>query len=325
VSKRGHYSLNKSGGLLGIGNRNILAVDVDEKNRIDLTALEKTIKTLTKSSAKTVILAVIGIAGTTETGSVDPLLKLGEICAQNRIHFHVDAAWGGPTLMSEKYRHLLSGIELSDSVTIDGHKQFYMPMSCGMVYFKDPTIMDNVIYHSNYVNRPGSVDLGIKSPSGSREANSLILDSALKIMGSRGYGLLIDHGIETAREFADEIEKRPDFQLITPPELNILTYRLCPFDLQKKLAVEDAEQTISINENLNDINQRLQRLQREAGNSFVSRTTLKTKHPPEQDIVVLRTVIMNPMTTIDILREILDEQEDIYKNSYDSKKNQVKS
>jgi len=314
VSKRGHYSLNKAGGVLGIGNRNIVAIDVDEKNRIDLTALKNTIKELTKSPQKTVILAVVGIAGTTETGSVDPLLKLGEICAENSIHFHVDAAWGGPTLMSEKYRDLLSGIELADSVTIDGHKQFYMPMSCGMVYFKDPTIMDNVIYHANYVNRPGSVDLGIKSPSGSREANSLILDSALKIMGSRGYALLIDHGIETARKFAEEIGKRPDFQLITSPELNILTYRLSPFELQKKLAESDMEQALIINEKLNDINLNLQRLQREAGNSFVSRTTLNIKNYSGQNIVVLRTVIMNPMTTIDILQEILDEQEEIYRN-----------
>jgi putative pyridoxal-dependent aspartate 1-decarboxylase len=314
VSKRGHYSLNKAGGLLGIGNRNIVAIDVDEKNRIDLLALEKTINELSKGPKKTAILAIVGIAGTTETGSVDPLLKLGEICAENSIHFHVDGAWGGPTLMSEKYRHLLSGIELADSVTIDGHKQFYMPMSCGMVYFKDPTIMDNVIYHANYVNRPGSVDLGIKSPSGSREANSLILDSALKIMGSRGYALLIDHGIETARKFADEIEKKPGFQLVTPPELNILTYRLCPFELQEKLAEKDAKQTVIINEKLNDINLRIQRIQREAGNSFVSRTTFDIKGFPGQNIVVLRAVIMNPMTTIDILREILHEQEEIYKN-----------
>ncbi|MCJ7542552.1 MAG: putative pyridoxal-dependent aspartate 1-decarboxylase, partial [Desulfobacterales bacterium] len=156
----------------------------------------------------------------------------------------------------------------------------------------------------------------IKSPSGSREANSLILDSALKIMGSRGYGLLIDHGIETARKFADEIEKRPDFQLITPPELNILTYRLCPFDLQEQLAGSNAEQAASINEKLNDINRGIQRLQREAGNSFVSRTTLKSADWSGQDIVVLRTVIMNPMTTIDILRKILDEQEEIYKNNF---------
>jgi glutamate decarboxylase len=314
VSKRGHYSLNKAGGLLGIGNRNIFAVEVDEKNRIDLVQLEKTIRTLLKSPQKTAVLAVVGIAGTTETGSVDPLWKMGGICAENNIHFHVDAAWGGPTLMSEKYRLLLSGIELADSVTIDGHKQFYMPMSCGMVYFKDPAIMDNVIYHANYVNRPGSVDLGIKSPSGSREANSLILDSALKIMGSRGYALLLDHGIDTAREFADEIEKRPNFQIITLPELNILTYRFCPLDLQEKLAGSDAEQIFNINEKLNDINRRIQRLQREAGNSFVSRTTLNIKDFPGQNIVVLRAVIMNPMTTVDILREILNEQEEIYNN-----------
>ena len=313
VSKRGHYSLNKAGGLLGLGNRNIIAVDVDANNRIDLVKLEETIRTLLKGPRKAAVLAVIGIAGTTETGSVDPLREMAGICGEHNIHFHVDAAWGGPTLMSEKYRHLLSGIEHADSVTIDGHKQFYMPMSSGMVYFKDPAIMDNIIYHANYVNRPGSVDLGIKSPSGSREANSLILDSALKIMGSRGYALLIDHGIETARKFADEIENRKDFQLITSPELNILTYRFCPFDLQEKLAGSDDRQRVSINETLNDINRQIQRRQREAGKSFVSRTTLDIKDFSGQHIVVLRTVIMNPMTTIDILCEILNEQEEIYK------------
>jgi glutamate decarboxylase len=185
-----------------------------------------------------------------------------------------------------------------------------------MVYFKDPEIMDGIIYHTNYVNRPGSVDLGIKSPSGSREANSLILDSALKIMGSRGYALLIDHGIETAREFADEINKRLDFQLVTPPELNILTYRLFPAHLQKQILGADAEQELRINEKLNEINRTVQRLQREAGNSFVSRTTLKMKNHLEQEKVVLRVVIMNPMTTIDILRKILDEQEKIYKTAF---------
>ena len=218
--------------------------------------------------------------------------------------------------MSEKYGHLLTGIELADSVSIDGHKQFYMPMSCGMVYFKDPTIMDTVIYHTHYVNRPGSVDLGIKSLSGSREANSLILDSALKIMGSRGYALLIEHGIETARGFAEEIEKRPNFQLITPPELNILTYRLFPSHMKQEISGDNVEQKISINEKLNDINHTVQRLQREAGKSFVSRTTLKAENPPGQDIVVLRCVIMNPMTTIEILREILDEQEEIYRRTF---------
>jgi glutamate decarboxylase len=188
-------------------------------------------------------------------------------------------------------------------------------MTSGMVYFKDPCIMDSIIYYANYVNRRGSVDLGIKTLSGSREANSLVLDSALKIMGSKGYALLIEHGIETAKSFADEINKRPDFELITPPGLNILTYRVFPKELRLQWT-ESEEVQRKINEKLNEINISIQRFQREAGNSFVSRTTLKTYKGRCENIVVLRCVIMNPMTNMDILREILDEQEDIYKNSF---------
>jgi len=312
VSRLGHYCVKKAGGVLGIGNQNIITVDIDSDNRMNIDSLNKTIKDIKKDCIKTKIIAVVGIAGATETGTVDPLHKIGEICAENKIHFHVDAAWGGPTLMSEKYRHLLEGIKLADSVTIDGHKQFYMPMSAGMVFFKDPSIMDGIAYHSNYVNRHGSVDLGIKSLAGSREASSIILDSALKIMGSQGYALLIEHGIDTCFMFAEEIKKRQNFQLITRPELNILTYRICPLNIQEKLAESNPEQICKINKNLNKINIRVQRLQREAGKSFVSRTRLILSKWPGKNIVVFRCVIMNPMTNIKILNEILDEQEEIF-------------
>jgi glutamate decarboxylase len=312
VSKLGHFSLKKAGGILGIGNGNIVSIDTDEKNKIDLKKLEGKINAIKKGSVPAKIIAVIGIAGTTETGTVDPLRRIGEICAEKGIHFHADAAWGGPVLLSEKYKHLLDGIELADSVTIDGHKQFYMPMTSGMVYFKDPRKMDSIIYHANYVNRPGSVDLGIKSLSGSREANSLILDSALRIMGRRGYALLIEHGIETAKSLSEEIESRPDFELVTPPELNILTYRICPSEIKKELNNCSKERRSILNEKLNEINMTVQRLQREAGKSFVSRTTLKKCGGIAESIVVLRCVIMNPMTEINILRDILDEQEEIY-------------
>ena len=316
VSRLGHYSLKKAGGVLGIGNRNVIAVEVDEKNRIDMNCLRQKIVEIRGGSEKTRIMAIVGIAGTTETGSVDPLGQLAAICAEYRIHFHVDAAWGGPTLMSEKYRHLLAGIEQADSVTIDGHKQFYMPMTCGMVYFKDPMILDAIEYHAGYVNRPGSVDLGRKSLSGSREASSLILDSTLKIMGTQGYALLIEHGIEIARQFAAEIQGRPLFEMITQPELNILTYRLFPrHNLSLGgiwLEQGTSEESFNINHQLNAITRKVQQLQREAGKSFVSRTTLRVHQYPDQDTVVFRCVIMNPMTTIDVLREILDEQEEIY-------------
>lgn len=308
VSRLGHYSLRKAGGLLGIGNQNVIAVDVDAHHRIDMNQLHAAVRRL-KREGGTRILAVVGIAGATETGTIDPLGDMSHLCQAHGIHFHVDAAWGGPTLVSERYRHLLAGIERADSVTIDGHKQFYMPMTCGMVYFKDPYALDAVAYHARYINRPGSVDLGIKSLSGSREANSLILDSALKIMGTNGYALLIDNGIRTAREFADEIERRADFELTTPPTLNILTYRLFPAELKRALPGMDQAGKKRLFDRLNEINRTVQRRQREAGRSFVSRTSLKGTEQWAEDRIVLRAVIMNPMTTIRILKEILDEQE----------------
>ena len=311
VSKRGHFSLRKAGGILGLGNQNIIPIDIDSNRSIDLIKLENKIKELEKDK-KTKIMAVIGIAGATETGIIDPLSELADICKAYGIHFHVDAAWGGPVLLSEKYCHLLKGIERADSVSIDCHKQFYMPMTSGMVYFKDPKALDRIVYHARYVNRPGSVDLGIKTLEGSREANSLILDSALKIMGSKGYGLMIEHGIETAEQFAKMIEKKPLFQLVTRPRLNILTYRLVPPEIQNKLKTADIEERQRLDAVLDDINIKIQRTQREAGKSFVSRTRLKFFPDDHHDTVVLRTVIMNPMTTVDILDEILDEQESIF-------------
>ncbi len=310
VSKRGHFSLKKAGGILGLGNKNIIPIDVDKNRSIDLNKLKAKVIEL-QQDGRTKIAAIVGIAGATETGIIDPLPEIADICEEHNIHYHVDAAWGGPVLLSEKYRYLLKGIERADSITIDCHKQFYMPMTSGMVYFKDPNAMDHIVYHARYVNRPGSVDLGIKSLEGSREANSLILDSALKIMGSRGYALMIEHGIEIAHDFADLIRKRKLFQLITEPQLNILTYRLVPLHLQKKMKKADKNKRAKIDYLLDDINTKVQRIQREAGKSFVSRTRLRVFPEDEHNTVVLRCVIMNPMTNLSILTEILDEQEDI--------------
>ncbi len=310
VSRLGHYSLEKACGVLGIGNGNIIPVDIDADNRMDIGALKREIAVIRNQSPGVKILAVVGIAGTTETGTVDPLGEIADVCRTHGVHFHVDAAWGGPVRLSDKYRTLLNGVEKADSVTIDGHKQFYMPMSCGMVYFKDPQAMDSVAYHAAYIARPGSVDLGIRSLVGSRSAVSLILGSAIEIMGRKGYALLIDHGIETAAAFAELIKRRPLFELVTPPELNILTYRIFPGPLKQEWRSTGLEKRKQLTRKLNHINITVQRMQREAGNSFVSRTTLRRSGA--DDIVVLRSVIMNPLTNMAVLTDILNEQEYLY-------------
>jgi len=312
VSRMGHHSLRKAGGVLGIGNRNVIPIDTDASGRMDIRQLGHQIARCSKKTHKTAIIAAIGVAGTTETGHIDPLDEAAHICAEENIHFHVDAAWGGPTLMSETYGELLQGIERANSVTIDGHKQLYMPMGCGMVYFRDPQSMDAIAYHAAYINRPGSVDLGIKSLEGSRAANALILGSALDIMGSGGYAVLIDHGIDTARKFAHEIHRRDLFELTTPPTLNILTYRICPPDLKKQLSHSDPATRRRACQEINRLNILVQRQQREAGRSFVSRTTLPAPPGEEDGRVVLRAVIMNPMTDMTVVRDILDEQVALY-------------
>ena len=161
------------------------------------------------------------------------------------------------------------------------------------------------------MNRRGSVDLGIKTLEGSRESSSLILDAALKIMGARGYGLMIDHGIRTAKTFAVKIKERPLFQLVSAPCLNILTYRAVPAHLAEALESAGPREARKINLKLDGINTSIQRIQREAGRSFVSRTRLRRAPEDPDNVVVLRSVIMNPMTTPKILDEILDEQEEI--------------
>lgn len=306
VSRRGHYSFGKAADLLGLGRDHLVMVDTDAANRIDLAHLQAELRRL--RGARIRPLALVGIAGTTETGHVDPLAALADVAAEHGCHFHVDAAWGGPTLFSERHRHLLAGIERADSVTIDAHKQLYVPMGAGMVVFRDPTALSAIEHHAAYILRHGSKDLGSHTLEGSRPGKAMLVHAGLSIIGRKGYELLIDLGIERARNFAAMIREHPDFELTSEPELNILTYRYCPRRLQQQLAGATALQSGRINALLDQVNQLLQKHQREAGKTFVSRTRLRVAAQGGQELTVLRVVLANPLTTDEILAAVLDEQ-----------------
>ncbi|MCM2265497.1 MAG: putative pyridoxal-dependent aspartate 1-decarboxylase [Desulfuromonadales bacterium] len=306
VSKRGHYSFGKAADLLGIGRDNLVMVETDARNRIDMTLLKAEIRRLRAEKIRP--LALIGIAGTTETGNVDPLEALADLAGEIGCHFHVDAAWGGPTLFSEGHRHLLEGIDRADSVTIDAHKQLYVPMGAGMVVFKDPTALSAIEHHANYILRHGSKDLGSHTLEGSRPGKAMLVHAGLSIIGRKGYELLIDLGIERAGSFAAMIRLHPDFELTSEPELNILTYRYCPRTLQELLARATTVQRDRINALLDQVNQLLQKYQREAGKTFVSRTRLRVSAYGLQEVTVLRAVLANPLTTDEVLQAVLAEQ-----------------
>ncbi len=309
VSKRGHYSLSKAADVLGIGRENIIAVDTDEHNRVIPAAMEAAIRRLRDDNIRPI--AIVGVAGTTETGNIDPLDALADIAAREKIHFHVDGAWGGPTLFSRRFKHRLQGIERADSVTIDAHKQLYIPMGVGLVLFRNPAALNSIEHHAQYIIRQGSKDLGSTTLEGSRPGMAMLVHSGLKIIGRRGYELLIDQGIEKARYFADIIEAAEDFELISDPELNILTYRWVPANVQAYLARASQKQRIQVNEQLSRITRYLQKTQREHGKAFVSRTRLEPIKYERQPVVVFRVVLANPLTTTDVLHAVLEEQREI--------------
>ena len=305
VSERGHYSFGKAADLLGLGRDNLIRVQTDGHNRIDLKCLREECRRL--QDRNILPLAIVGIAGTTETGNVDPLEALADFALELGCHFHVDAAWGGPTLFSDRYRSLLAGIERADSVTIDAHKQLYVPMGAGMVVFKDPTALSAIEHHANYILRHGSKDLGSHTLEGSRPGMSMLVHAGFSIIGRKGYELLIDMGIERAKTFADMILRHPDFELTSEPELNILTYRYAPHSVQQALEKATARQRTCMNALLDQICMLLQKYQREAGKTFVSRSRLRVARYGE-DLTILRVVLANPLTTNEILEGILHEQ-----------------
>lgn len=311
VSERGHYSLGKAADVLGIGRRNVISIPVDEHSRIKLDALRERCEQLKKD--KIGILSIVGIAGATETGSVDPLTGMAEIAQQYGAHFHVDAAWGGPTLMSATHKGKLAGIELADSVTIDAHKQLYVPMGAGMVVFKNPTILAAVEHHAEYILRAGSKDLGQYSIEGSRPGMAMLVHAAFHIIGRKGYEIIIDQNVEKTQKFARMLAQAPDFELMAQPELNILNYRYAPADIQARLTIAGEQEQAKINEVLDRVTKRMQKMQRAAGKTFVSRTRFRQHRYHNQAVSVFRVVLANPMTTTDTLRSILKEQSELAK------------
>ena len=188
-----HYSLEKAVDLLGIGTDGFIRVPVDGENRVRIADVQDAIRGCRDRGDR--LIALIGIAGTTDAGSIDPLDELADLAKEAGCHFHVDAAWGGPLLFSNKYRDRLRGIERADSVTIDGHKQLYLPMGLGLVLLRDPRAAKAIEKQAQYIIRDGSPDLGRRALEGSRPGMTLYLHAGLHLLGREGYGRLVDEGL----------------------------------------------------------------------------------------------------------------------------------
>lgn len=256
VSDQGHYSFTKAVDLLGLGREQLRKLPTDDLWRIDLAALEAAIARDRAEGLHPC--CVIGIAGTTNTGSIDKLGELARISRRHDCWYHVDAAYGGAVILSERYRAMLQGIEEADSITVDPHKWFYMPFSAGGILVREGDFLrQSFLVHPEYymqkvqagddgeavemdefgqriVADPRGFHLGDKvnffqyGIAGSRRFNALKIWMALKLVGRAQFGRWVENDIYLARLLAALLRREPDFTLLGPNTLGVCNFRWEP-------------------------------------------------------------------------------------------------
>jgi glutamate/tyrosine decarboxylase-like PLP-dependent enzyme len=222
--------------MLGLGSGHVRKVAVDDGYRIRVDELRAAIAEDRAAGVHPV--AVVANAGTVSTGVVDPLEAIADVCRDEDLWFHVDAAYGGPAMLADDLRPLFAGIERADSVAFDPHKWLYTPQSGGCVVVRDMELMrrafdvDYVAYvvkdeeHTDW-----GIDLGRNSPNFSRGFWALKVWVSLLAHGRAAYGRRISHDAALARYLGARAEESDEFELMTPVGLSITCFRYVPADL----------------------------------------------------------------------------------------------
>ena len=281
VPEQSHYSMKRAVAILGLGERNCISLPADKDGRVLPAEIPALIASL-KQQGKRVITIVANACGTA-AGLYDPLPAISRICRDHDIWFHVDAAHGGGALVSRKYRYLLEGIALADSVIWDAHKMLRTPNVCAAVLVRqhhhlDQAFSQEASYLFHKKDQPG-FDFMPRTVECTKAALGLRLFMTLAAMGEDGLEKHMDFIVDTAKIAARYIEAQDDFEIAIMPETNILCFRTTGNDDQQL-----------------EIRRRLL----EKGNFFISTTLYR-------NIRWLRLVFMNPAITQEDVQELITE------------------
>ncbi|PDO85545.1 pyridoxal phosphate-dependent decarboxylase family protein [Kosakonia pseudosacchari] len=230
-SENAHFSVQKNMALMGLGYQSVTLVKTDEFSRMDLNDLAQKLAEAKANGEQ--VMAIVATAGTTDAGAIDPLAEIAALAAEQQIWVHVDAAWGGALLLSEKYRHFLNGLELADSVTLDFHKQFFQTISCGAFLLKDARHYQLMRYQAAYLNSDFDEEQGVpnlvsKSLQTTRRFDALKLWMGLEALGKKQYAEIIDNGVTLAQQVAQFVAEQPQLELVMQPQLASVLFRFRP-------------------------------------------------------------------------------------------------
>jgi aromatic-L-amino-acid/L-tryptophan decarboxylase len=269
MSSEGHTCVRKALELLGFGSDNIRTIPVDDSLKMRVADLELTIRRDLEEGHLPVVAAVS--AGTASTGAIDPLHGIHEVCRRHGVWFHVDGAYGGPAILTDRHRADLSPLKDADSLALDPHKWMYVPVEAGLALVRDGAAMRDAFslvppYIRTDGNSAGVLGLPWFSEYGfqqTRGFRALKVWMALKLHGVDGYTHAIDHDLVLADRLAERVRQSGDLELLTQPSLSIVCFRYAPPRLR-----HDEEM-------LNQLNKRLLESVQLGGQAFLSSTTIR--------------------------------------------------
>jgi aromatic-L-amino-acid/L-tryptophan decarboxylase len=228
-SDQAHGCLAKALSVLGLRPDQVRVVPSDANHRIDTRQLSAMIRADRRQDRLPFLVA--GTAGTTSTGSVDPLADLAALARSHDMWFHIDGAYGAPAAMTERGRTLLTGMDQCDSLVVNAHKWLFQPYECSIVLLRDAELLKRSFSQETrpYLaattrkeNREiNPYDYGVDL---TRRFRALKLWMALTVHGAGWFRTAIDHGIDLAEYAAEVVAQHPEFEVITRPSLAVLTF-----------------------------------------------------------------------------------------------------
>ncbi len=231
VSEEAHHSIKKAAQLAGFPVRNVRAVATDALFRMDVAALRAAVRADRAAGLQPFL--VVASAGTTNTGAVDDLQAIASLAAAERLGFHVDAAYGGSFLMTERGKAALQGIERADSIVLDPHKGLFLPYGNGALVVRDAAALrraHNVTaeYLPQAQDEPGRVDFADLSPELSRDFRGLRVWLPLRLHGAAAFRAALDEKLDLAAWACEVVRELPQVRIVAEPQLSLFAFRLEP-------------------------------------------------------------------------------------------------
>lgn len=208
VTSESHHSVHKAAQVSGLGRETIHEVPTDRDGKMDVDALAQAVRSERDRGNEP--LMVVGTAGSTSTGVIDPLADLGRLCRREGLWFHADAAWGGAAALSPRLRPHLEGIERADSITCDAHKWLSVPMAAGMFFCRHPNVPSAAFgVPSPYIpaaRTEDEFDPFAQTVQWSRRFIGLKVFMSLLERGLPGYAALIEYQVAMGEHLRSALE-----------------------------------------------------------------------------------------------------------------------